>query len=38
MMKTETFFAEARARADHKAFLKVLKRRGGVPPLEEDQL
>lgn len=37
-MKTETFFAQARTRADHKAFLKILNRKGGVDPSEEDRL
>lgn len=37
-MKTETFFADARTRADHKAFLKILNRKGGVAPREDDRL
>ncbi len=36
-MKTETFFAERGARADMKAFKRILKRKGGVPPGPGDE-
>jgi hypothetical protein len=37
-METENFFAERRARADDKAFLRILNRKGGEPPRDEDRI
>ncbi len=37
-LQTARFFAERRARADFKAFDKIMKRRGGVPPREGDEM
>jgi hypothetical protein len=37
-LQTATYFADRKARADFKAFDKILKRRGGKPPREGDQL
>jgi hypothetical protein len=37
-LQTACFFADRKARADHKAFDKIPKRRGGVPPREGDEL
>ncbi len=36
-MKTETFFAERGARANMKAFKRILKRKGGAPPGPGDE-
>lgn len=35
-MDTATFFAERRARADFKAFDRLMRRRGGEPPGPDD--
>lgn len=35
-METERFFEERRVRADHKAFRRILNRKGGEPPRPED--
>ena len=37
-LQTATYFEDRKARADFKAFDKIMKRRGGKPPREEDQL
>jgi uncharacterized protein (DUF1778 family) len=37
-METENFFAERRARANDKEFLRILNREGGEPPRPEDTL
>lgn len=37
-MNTPEFFAERRGRADFDAFLKIMTRRGGVPPREGDEV
>lgn len=37
-MQAEEFFAERRGRADREAFLRVLNRAGGKPPVETDRL
>ena len=37
-MNTATFFAERRARADFKAFDRLLRRKGGEPPREDDKI
>jgi hypothetical protein len=34
---TATFFAERKERADLKAFKRILKRKGGVPPRDGDE-
>jgi hypothetical protein len=36
-MNTAAFFAERRERADFAAFDKIMKRKGGEPPLPEDK-
>ena len=36
-MNTATFFAERKVRADIKAFKRILKRKGGVPPRSGDE-
>jgi len=36
-MQTARFFEDRKARADFKAFDKILKRRGGKPPREGDE-
>ena len=36
-MNTATFFAERKARADIKAFKRILKRKGGAPPRPGDE-
>jgi hypothetical protein len=36
-MNTATFFAERKERADLKAFKRILKRQGGVPPRDGDE-
>ena len=36
-MQTARFFADRRARADFKAFDKIMKRRGGEPPRPGDE-
>ncbi|MGA7342033.1 MAG: hypothetical protein WBE72_25570 [Terracidiphilus sp.] len=35
-MQTEEFFLNRRNRADRKAFLRILNRKGGEPPRPED--
>jgi uncharacterized protein (DUF1778 family) len=35
-METERFFEERRARADDRAYLRILNRKGGEPPRPED--
>jgi len=37
-LETARFFEDRRARADFKAFDKIMKRRGGKPPREGDEL
>ena len=37
-LQTARFFADRKARADFKAFDKILKRKGGKPPREGDEL
>ena len=37
-MQTEEFFAERKARADRKAFRRILNRSGGKPPRADDRL
>jgi hypothetical protein len=37
-METERFFEERRLRADREAFRRILKRKGGEPPREEDRI
>jgi len=37
-LQTAKFFAERRARADFKAFDKIMRRRGGSAPRESDDL
>ena len=37
-MKTEQFFEDRKKRADHQAFLRILKRKGGEAPREGDEL
>ncbi|HKN22693.1 MAG TPA: hypothetical protein VJX73_14815 [Terracidiphilus sp.] len=37
-METERFFAERRARANDKEFLRILNRKDGEPPRPEDTL
>lgn len=37
-MQTARFFADRRARADFKAFDKIMKRRGGEPPRPGDEV
>jgi hypothetical protein len=37
-MQTAQFFAERRAGADFKAFDRIMKRKGGVPPRPGDEI
>jgi hypothetical protein len=37
-LQTARFFADRRARADFKTFDKIMRRRGGKPPLEGDEI
>lgn len=37
-METAQFFQDRKARADFKAFDRIMKRRGGEPPLPGDEL
>jgi post-segregation antitoxin (ccd killing protein) len=37
-MNTAQFFAERRARADFKAFDRLMKRNGGEPPRDDDKI
>ena len=37
-MNTATFFAERRARADFKAFDRLMRRKSGEPPRPEDKI
>ena len=37
-METERFFAERSDRADHKAFRRILNRKGGEPPRPDDRI
>ncbi|MEK7406466.1 MAG: toxin-antitoxin system HicB family antitoxin [Acidobacteriota bacterium] len=37
-LETARFFADRKARADFKAFDKLMKRRGGTPPREGDEM
>jgi hypothetical protein len=37
-LQTATYFEDRKARADFKAFDKIMKRRGGKPPREGDEL
>jgi hypothetical protein len=37
-LQTAVFFEDRKARADFKAFDKIMKRRGGKPPRDGDQM
>jgi len=37
-LKTAAFFAERRATADVEAARKIVRRQGGAPPVQDDQL
>jgi hypothetical protein len=37
-LQTATYFADQRARADFKAFDKIIRQRGGSPPREGDEM
>ena len=37
-LQTARFFEDRRARADYKAFDKIMRRRGGKPPREGDEM
>ncbi len=37
-LRTARFFEDRRARADFKAFDRIMKRRGGKPPREGDEM
>jgi hypothetical protein len=37
-LQTARFFADGKARADFKAFDKIMRRRGGQPPREGDEM
>jgi hypothetical protein len=37
-MNTATFFAQRRTRADFKAFDKLMRRKGGEPPRDDDRI
>lgn len=37
-LQTARFFADRRARADFRAFDKIMRRRGGRPPREDDRM
>jgi len=37
-LETARFFADRKARADFKAFDKIMKRRGGAPPRDGDEI
>jgi hypothetical protein len=37
-LQTATYFEDRKARADFKAFDKIMKRRGGKPPRDGDEL
>lgn len=37
-LETAKFFADRKARADFKAFDKIMKRRGGEPPRQGDEI
>jgi len=37
-LQTARFFADRRAREDFKAFDKIMRRRGGMPPREGDEM
>ena len=37
-MNTATFFAERRTRANFKAFDRLMRRKGGEPPRDDDKL
>jgi hypothetical protein len=37
-LETATFFEDRKARADFKAFDRIMRRRGGEPPREGDEL
>jgi hypothetical protein len=37
-MSTAEFFADRRARADFKAFDRLMRRKGGVPPAPDDTI
>jgi hypothetical protein len=37
-LQTARFFADRKARADFKAFDRILRRRGGKPPAQGDEL
>lgn len=38
VLETARFFQERKARADFKAFDRIMKRRGGKPPREGDEM
>jgi hypothetical protein len=37
-LETARFFSDRKARADFKAFDKIMSRRGGKPPLDGDEM
>jgi hypothetical protein len=37
-LQTATYFAGRKARADFKAFDKIMKRKGGKPPQKDDEM
>jgi len=37
-LQTASYFQDRKARADFKAFAKIMKRRGGKPPREGDEM
>jgi len=37
-LQTATYFTDRQARADFKAFDKIMKRKGGKPPVEGDEM
>jgi hypothetical protein len=37
-LQTARFFQDRRARADFKAFDRIMRRRGGEPPREDDEM
>lgn len=37
-LQTARFFADRRARADFRAFDRILRRRGGIPPRKGDEM
>jgi hypothetical protein len=37
-LQTATYFEDRKARADFKAFDKIMKRKGGKPPIKGDEM